>query len=1676
MDDRITTERGRKKRIKGHTSGIEKNKLDYVSFLCEEEDINLFCRLSEKEERHSNVNIAVSHGEGKHNGNEGRTCWRRPRLERSHPKWGMSRLSRTTKEGIAWKGAAWDCLENSYLVALTQNEDIPSERKSRSSMSFLYGRFYLHYCDIYHCDYKKKPPSDITRKFEKDICFYTSNNRREHILRKQSKKMHPQKYLKGKWKNKTKSKLTINGSFSPPKCRYLPDSHITNEKEKKLISESEHENEDEKENVIISPYIGYTQLQNDILEYYMPPMGCGKIFFRDDNKKSIDSVFWDSNMCDVTVNSEGDVVFSSSDEQTLHRKKNSKSVRKRREKEYPIGVLTNGGIKEMAKGKKKKKGSLCNSLISSIPLYGYTSSDQSDMSFSKFFPYCEGLERVKMKRALAKGKTPSRNSPNGKAPDGNNPKRGDQNNGMAIFHGIMDLCRQNKIFSVKQNKKGDKKVYACRPSNAVKKNSQIASHRLYCQSGKVKTDELLLRGDGQISSDRYLSACVDIDETCKGPKEELFLKRTPTKGKNNDGGIHSDERGDYHTRLSFNPCTLQPLKRSFSAWSSSSKGNGKTEGTPQTNKMQKSVFHESIKKKKGHYMFANRGRFNDERMEDKILTKQVITVANKMDSIHLQNFMDIKRKRENNVLKMQILRGLNQAIYDPSHLEDMVRQKNRDAHGREGVTKAGTLYFDTLGERVQTQARWQEEKKGIPLNVAKKGTPPKVPKSGMPRNVAKKGTSRQVKNARERMEGYHRFKTISLKNSTWLTNKFVSLYALGEYDLVVELYQREYIQVDFYLTYIYTKSLLKLRKYHYFLEYIFSINEEGLNKLSKVLLHFLLGICYEKLQNYKLSTTEYSKVVVHEMDKGKERMHNQLCTHVSKREHTNEPHEIHPFVFICLDKLIGTYQLKTHEEITLLKFVKMNYNFGKLINFYTSKLRDMEDVTQYFKESLNSKKDEMFGKTSIFFNDKNCFETVKGGHSADKEKKAHRAPVNMEGKNSLHAYYSSEDLTRFNGRDYNERKSNVEHYSGKNEGKGGNNIFLVRPQMDTRNENVYIWKDGEKKCLSEKCNCFQKKYIHQSNVLIAVRNGVDHFGGRECLQGDDQHWGYHHQTGSADEQTGIADDQTGSADDKTDSAIDQTDSAIDQTSNDDTLLRETFLFLFNKITKRRDIHYYYFPNNRGHLFFYVFQTFFHARCNRVLRKVIHFVRMKFSKEYILNSLRKVGLHLSLIDMHSVQTDDKKGDKVEIGIIETKGKEGNYRKPIFYAPFGSTWIDKLSLAELICMNLCCLKKHNFVHAYYLSKYILRREKSYGEDAIMLFTESLTNLQDIFKSKKRKIRELLLLCSERATYLGRKNKMYYYNPDKYMYKKDYLDCYMYGIIFFLKNDLKKASFYFKKCVIWKRKFYPCYIYLLRISMIDDILFSREKKIVFHKCLKLKLYDVLPYLIYCSSVVKKMQRDLNGKVQKREKYILNSTNFLKEMLTKGLNLDRENLFLYNELFVYNFLRGDFSQCEIILRNIFKRDNFFFMHTSSVLPISSFLYNSGVYYYLCEKDLNKSEKCFIQILRNNPLDIKSLNVLIHILYTKRNKYWTQFFDYSVFLERVLYSKNIISHKSYLCKTFFNKIEHLQDWSSFVSYYKIVKRIGKFSSLLQNYIETRYFYLTSNFKGTNLVSPSCIL
>ncbi|SCP04499.1 conserved Plasmodium protein, unknown function [Plasmodium ovale] len=1657
MDDRITTERGRKKRIKGHTSGIEKNKLDYVSFLCEEGDINLFCRFSEKEEHHSNVNIAVSHGDSKHNGNGGRACWRRPRLERSHPKWGMSRFCGTTKEGSAWKGAAWDCLENSYLVALTQNEDIQSERKSRSSMSFLYGRFFLHYCDIYNCDYKKKPPSDFTRKFEKDICFYTSNNRREHILRKKSKKVLPQKYLKWKWKNTTKSKLTINGSFLPPKCRYLPDLHITNEKDKKLIREreSENENENENENFIISPYIGYTQLQNDILEYYMPPMGCGKIFFREDNKKSIDSVFWDSNMCDVIVNSEGDVVFSSSDMQTPHRKKNCKSRIKQRKKNSPIGVLTNGGIKEMDKGKKKKKGSLCNSLISSIPLYGYTSSDQSDMSFSKFFPYCEGLKRVKMKSALAKGKPPSRNSPNGKAPDGNNPKRGDQNNGMAIFHGIMDLCKQNKIFAVKQNKKGDKKVCACRPSNALKKNSQISSHRLYRRSGKGKTHELLLRGDGQISSDRYLSACVDIDEACKGPKEELFLKRIPTKGKNNDGSIHSDERGDYHIKLSFNPCTLQPLKRSFSAWSSSAQGKGKTEGTLQTNKIQKSVFHEGIKKKKGHYMLANRGGFNGGRMEDKILTKQVLTVANKMDSVHLENFMDIKRKRENNVLKMQILRGLNQAIYDPSHLEDMVRQKNRDAHGREGVTKAGTLYFDTMGEGVQTHARCQEEKKGMPLNVAKKGASPKVPKSGTPRNASKKGTPRQIENAREGLGGDHRFKTISLKNSTQLTNKFVSLYALGEYDLVVELYQREYIQVDFYLTYIFTKSLLKLRKYHYFLEYIFSINEEGLNTFSKVLLHFLLGICYEKLQNYKLSTTEYSKVVVHEMDKGKERMHNQLFTHVSKREHTNEPHEIHPFVFICLDKLIGTYQLKTHEENTLLKFVKMNYNLGEIINFYTSKLRDIEDVTRYFKESINAKKDEMFGKNSILFNGKNCFVTAKGGHITDKEKKVHRALVNKEGKNIPHAYYSNEDPTRFNGKDYNARKSNVEHYSGKNEGKGRNNIFLVRPQMDTRNENVYIWKDGEKKCLSEKFNCFQKKYIHQNNVLIDVRKGVDHFGRRKCLQGDDQHWGYHHQTSIDDDQTSIDNDET---------------------SSDDALLRENFLFHFNKITKRRDIHYYYFPNNRGHLFFYVFRTFFNTRSNRILRKVIHFVRMKFSKEYILNSLRKVGLHLNLINMDSVQIDGEKKDKGEDGIIEAKGKEGNYRKPIFYAPFGSTWIDKLSLAELICMNRCCLKKHNFVDAYYLSKYILRREKSYGEDTIMLFTESLTNLQDIFKSKKRKIHELLLLCSERATYLGRKNKMYYYNPDKYMYKKDYLDCYMYGIIFFLKNDLKKASFYFKKCVIWKRKFYPCYIYLLRISMIDDILFSREKKIVFHKCLKLKLYDVLPYLIYCSSVVKRMQRDLNGKVKKRKIYIYNSTNFLKEMLTKGLNLDRENLFLYNELFVYNFLRGDFSQCEIILRSIFKRDNFFFMHISSVFPISSFLYNSGVYYYLCEKDLNKSEKCFIQILRYNPLDIKSLNVLIHILYTKRNKYWTQFFDYSVFLERVLYSKNIISHKSYLCKTFFNKIEHLQDWSSFVSYYKIVKRVGKFSSLLQNYIETRYFYLTSNFKGTNLDSPSCTL
>ncbi|ETW29204.1 hypothetical protein PFFCH_03368 [Plasmodium falciparum FCH/4] len=211
---------------------------------------------------------------------------------------------------------------------------------------------------------------------------------------------------------------------------------------------------------------------------------------------------------------------------------------------------------------------------------------------------------------------------------------------------------------------------------------------------------------------------------------------------------------------------------------------------------------------------------------------------------------------------------------------------------------------------------------------------------------------------------------------------FCSLYINGEYEEIIHLYKEEYFYINFNIFYIYIKSLIKLKKYELCLKYISYINDDNIdgnningnningdniNLYNKIILTFLSALCFEKLNKLKLSITEYCKVVVHQIDniikdenkeynkhdsddnnKNYKNKYNNICNYNYNYNYQCflDPIKIHPFILICLDKVIGTHQLKIHEENTLIKYVQLHYDFNKLFHFYICKVQLKKIETQ----------------------------------------------------------------------------------------------------------------------------------------------------------------------------------------------------------------------------------------------------------------------------------------------------------------------------------------------------------------------------------------------------------------------------------------------------------------------------------------------------------------------------------------------------------------------------------------------------------------------------------------------------------------------------------------------------------------------------------------------------------
>ncbi|KAI4838297.1 hypothetical protein MKS88_002771 [Plasmodium brasilianum] len=1663
MKERVTEDKGKRTKKKLNKYTYDKNKLEYISFLCEEDDINFFCTFSEE-------------------------C--KSRTDHNSLNKNLYKCRDNIKYGnINEHNLKYSIYEDTYLTVLVHNENIASDERSCSSIAYIYEQFYLNYCDIFYTDYKRNT-QNFVKNYEEDINFF-------HLISKKKKKKKKKKGgigTAGEGAELYNITGTNNTRFLS--CYKTPlDPYVRTGKDINVL----HEPCD----IIISPYIAYSKLQSCILEYYIPTIKCGitpcYLSKHLKNEKKKENNLYDCNICNVIINRK-DVTrgskYSTTHTSDGYKKKKIKKKNKinnriiitpqvKREKKDTTGRQSKENIKQRRNKKKRKNEQFFTSHDPLFRLYNYTSSDESTMCFSKFLPEQQGTKK-KNKLGILTSRA-------------NVTKGEEENNGMVIFNDIIELCKQNKIFTLKDKQKGllhvCKNEFKCvREKKTLQKSvrEEYSTEQLKHHNTVSTAREMPPEKFNKSSIARNLSSCSYINSGCYEHPSGSHLTKYAQKIGNNDN--------------------VQRMykKRSFSTCSSSCAPKvDKVEAISQMNKMCKiSLFrNENVSgMREGIINKDKREEKAEVKIEEKTEEKIEKTSEINIGNIQIINNANVKRRRENDLLKKQILIGLNQKYYNPLHLEKIVSSRNCALGKGKIISK--------------------EKKKNLDIK----------------RNKKKNEIILNDINS-----------TVSLKNSTFLKHKFCSLYMHGKYTLICQLYRYDYIYIDFHITYIYIKSLIKLKKYKSCLKYIYDINEKNLNIFNRRILHFFCGICYEKLHHFKLSSMEYSKVVVNQMDDNKTKASTNLIPMCElHKEYKTNVDEIKPFVLSCLDKLIGCYQVKTHEEYNLVNYVQQNYYFGKLINYYLCKLSDKKNKGTYnIMEYQNTQNEISFRKVPLFFGDnKNCsrkssffYGDNKNYMNMVRKIQPYNSSTKMidgfykvsfSDRASEHNYrngHFNNNITNENNKKnitpifYNkiineegvlnrrtlENLSTIHHYRDKN--KMGEKILNVQKinrnydrSCENRKSNEIFGnqKKDTQKCQYKKCsNLIQKKnmYINMSNILHVTNSDGEasnseeyfplhsfnfahagynfahagynfaHAGYNFAHAGYNfAHAGYnfaHAGYNFAHAGYNFAHAGYNFAHAGYNFAHDNCSMFLNEIANSDGKnLKKKFLSLFDKITESDLMHFTVLSSHYDDLYFYALYIFFHICCNKTFKKIANFVRWNFSNENILNMIRKLAYHLKLVDIHFNNT-DKVRSRYCIRITTDRGKREADELP---RCSGKIYIDKITLIDLICINLYTIKNCDFVNSYYISKYIMKREMAYtNKEAILLFITSLTNLQDFLKNKKNKIKELVLLFHERVNEHVRKYKRYYFKPDMYIYKKDYLDYYILGIISFLNNDMRKSCSFFKKCIQLKNNFYLSYVYLLQISLTDDTLLLislRERKLIFFECLKLKEYNLLPYLIYCSSVIKKMQQDLhNEKLKKKKKFIYHSTDYLKDMFTRAIYLDGEHIFIYNELFVYNFLRRGFLQCQTIINKVFLSYNFF-SHTSTIVttPLSFILYNAGVYYYLCEKNLSKSEKLVIRILQANPFDIKSLNLLTHILFTKKNKQWLYFFDYCMYLENVLHSKNIIPYKTYVCKNFFTKIKGLRDMNIFIRYYKILKNVEKFYGILENYIKTSNSSLYPDF------------
>ncbi|ETB57815.1 hypothetical protein YYC_04626 [Plasmodium yoelii 17X] len=1341
-------------------------------------------------------------------------------------------------------------------------------------------------------------------------------------------------------------------------------------------------------NFVLSPYIAYTPLENSVLEYYMPNKKISNFNFLVKNESNIEkdknkNIYENFNICDIFLNTEKNCDVKQKKKSCeigkSSKKKSGFYVPKKGEQIYlKRSIDANKIVKN--KNRKESKATKPNDTMakphdSSFLLDNYTSSDENYVSFSNFLP--------NNNKIFVKNKNKFKDT---------NLKDNcllEENDGMAIFSHIMNLCKQNKIFSFKKNK--------CPENWKKKKKSTKKKTRL--ENDNCKFYEI---GSENISEKPY--------------KKNEFENKNPNL------------LSHYHK------------KRSFSTYSLD---NYKEIGTiSPKNKMYKNVIYKNnieLNIQQNIMNTKNIKIYKDLKLEREKKITKIQKKGHEMDMHYYEHFLKMKKKNEQNFLKNQILNGLkNQTKYDPSHLEDIINKKmihmrSVKLNRKEYVPNLNLYKHDKIK---QAQCN---------LNCVD--------------TISDKTKSHVV---------------ISLKLSTIISHKFCSLYICEKYEAIIEHYKYHYIYIDFYLTYIYLKALIKLKKYNDCLKYIFDINRQQLNPLNKCILYFFLGRCYEKLYKYKLSTSEYSKVIIHgvSINKNKHNVFPNILIE-EKKKYKNYSFEIYPFLLICLDKLIGTYQLNNYEENNLLKYFKNNYIIYNLINFYTAKIKNKINIKyDEINNCMNTKNEINFNEYIMSYQDMST--KMKNiniiNQNISKFKNPYRInmapsrPNNQENKSSDNGNNIGDQnyFQFFNIKNVTNSRMRTHTNSSTHSCVGEKRNYWEKNSDITNNYNEHTWEEKKKqkskfphnnnifdvsyeqvrkikKKKKKKNNELAKNiYVNLSNISYVAKNDSDYFDYKEIIDNNEY-------------------------------------SCLYGENNASKNIIKKLILVFDKIISKNYAHHH-LDINYDDLFFYILHGFFQIYCKNILNSIENFAHTNFLNQNIYNFIRKVGLQLKLVNVYIETPYVIKKNKI---IDQTNIFYKNQNKCNLYKYKNVLHMDTITLEDLICINTFCLKKHYFVNSYYISKYILKKEKAYdNEEVIILYITSLINIPDIIISKKNKIKELLLLFHKKINHIKKTNKSYYFNPSNYIYICDYLDYFIYGIIYFLKNNFRRSSKYFNKCISIKKNFYLCYIYLLKIALTNNTLTGQNKKLIFFTCFKLRAYNIEPYLIYFGHTIKKIYQDINNNKKYNNKNITISNDknneiklhlairHLEENFSKAINLDNDNIFLYNELFVYSFLKKDFSQCETIMNKYFHPENLYYKSSKIIFSASFILYNSSIYNYICTKKMTMSEKYLIKILNTNPFDIKSINLLTHILFTKKDIYWIHFFDYSIYLENILYLKKIISYKSYMCDTFFNKLKQIQDIHCFIAYYKILKNVKQFYKFFKNYIKTRSFMHIHKFNN----------